>query len=229
MPRKPDSARLDLHEVFRRVQSRLLADLAVAHCFEHPTAHGTANETLWLNLFSHYLPARFRAAPAFVINPGGARSRQIDIAIYDAHHAPRLFPHAAGDHLPIESIYAVFEVKPTLSKQWLRDAAAKAASVRALQSAPRPILAGLLAEISVWRPAAFRTNLLRCLPALPPLHSLQYGCALAHGAFEYTSSLATAPASQALIFFLLRFLSRLNSLPPAPAPNLLAYLDPPAR
>lgn len=37
--------------------------------------------------------------------------------------------------MPAESVHAVFEVKPTVSKQWIRDAAAKAATVRV----PRPI------------------------------------------------------------------------------------------
>ena len=64
-------------------------------------------------------------------------------------------------NVPAESVYAVFEIKPTFSRQWLRDAGEKAASVRALRRTsvpviagggrrspirPRPILAGLLAD-----------------------------------------------------------------------------------
>ncbi|MEI9812736.1 MAG: DUF6602 domain-containing protein [Acidobacteriota bacterium] len=201
MPRHIDSAHLNLHEVFSRVQARLLADIAVAHSFEHPTAAGTANENLWLDLFAHYLPARYRASPAFIINASGRRSRQIDIAIYDHLHCPPLFPHAAGNHIPIESVCAVFEVKPTISKQWLRDAGAKAASVRALQSNKRFIPAGLLAATSVWQPAAFTANVTRAIHSLPAQHAIQYGCALEHGAFENLASLQIAPADQALIFF----------------------------
>jgi hypothetical protein len=225
MARRPDSAHLDLHDVFRHVQSRLLADLALSHSFEHPTAAGTANENLWLNLFANYLPKRYRAAPAFIINASGRRSRQIDIAIFDNHHSPLLFPHTSGDHIPIESVCAVFEVKPTISKQWLRDAGAKAASVRALQSNKRPILAGLLAETSVWKPESFSANVTRAIHSLPARHSIQYGCALAHGAFEHLDKLHTASSEQALIFFLLRFIRQLNALGPTPEPDLLAYLE----
>lgn len=224
MARPRDSARLDLREVFRRVQLRLLADLAVSHSFEHPTAKGDANEDLWLRLFADYLPARYRAAPAFIINSAGRRSRQIDIAIYDAHHSPRLFPHSAGDHIPIESVYAVFEVKPTISRQWLRDAGEKAASVRALQSNGRPILAGLLGETSVWKPAAFTANVAQAVHTLPTLQAIQYGCALAHGAFEDIGKFQTAPAEQALIFLLLRLIHQLNALGPTEEPDLLEYL-----
>ena len=133
MPRRPDSARIDLAEIFRRVQQEMLAQLSVGRLFEHASTAGAATEHHWLQLFDRYLPKRYRSAPAFVIDATGRRSRQIDIAIFDNLYTPPLFPHCAGLHLPAESVYAVFEVKPTFSRQWLRDAAEKAASVRALR------------------------------------------------------------------------------------------------
>src|SRR5689334_17942446 len=155
MPRRPDSGQIDLAEVFRRVQEEMLAQLSVGRLFEHASSAGAATEHHWLQLFDRYLPKRYRAAPAFVIDSTGRRSRQIDIAIFDNLYTPPLFPHSSGLHLPAESVYAVFEVKPTFSRQWLRDAAEKAASVRSLRrtsvsvigrEAMRPpaILAGLL-------------------------------------------------------------------------------------
>lgn len=74
MPRTPDSGRLDLAEVFYSVQEERLAQLAVGGFFE-------------------------RAAPAFVIDSYGRRSRQIDIAIFDNLYSPLLFPHKYGRHL----------------------------------------------------------------------------------------------------------------------------------
>jgi hypothetical protein len=190
MPRKPDSGRIDLIEIFRRVQAQMLSDLSVGGLFEHATSAGTATEHHWINLFERYLPRRYRAAPAFIIDADGGRSRQIDIAIFDNLYSPPLFPHEAGLHLPAESVYAVFEVKPTISKQWLRDAAEKAASVRALRRTsapiiasgalrrapirPQPILAGLLATSSVWSPETFGDNIRNALasqrkrPVSPP-------------------------------------------------------------
>src|SRR6476659_1485973 len=179
MPRRPDSGHIDLAEVFRRVQEEMLAQLSVGALFEHPSAAGHATEHHWLQLFDRYLPKRYRAAPAFVIDSTGRRSRQIDIAIFDNLYSPPLFPHEAGLHLPAESVYAVFEVKPTISKQWLRDAAEKAASVRALRRTsapiiasgalrrapirPQPILAGLLATSSVWSAETFGANVRNAL------------------------------------------------------------------
>jgi len=179
MPRKPDSGRIDLIEIFRRVQAQMLSDLSVGGLFEHATSAGTATEHHWINLFERYLPRRYRAAPAFIIDADGGRSRQIDIAIFDNLYSPPLFPHEAGLHLPAESVYAVFEVKPTISKQWLRDAAEKAASVRVLRRTsapiiasgalrrapirPQPILAGLLATSSVWSAETFGDNVRNAL------------------------------------------------------------------
>jgi len=224
MPRRPDSCHIDLAEVFRRVQQEMLAQLSVGALFEHPSAAGHATEHHWLQLFDRYLPKRYRAAPAFVIDSTGRRSRQIDIAIFDNLYTPPLFPHSSGLHLPAESVYAVFEVKPTFSRQWLRDAAEKAASVRSLRrtsvsvigrEAMRPpaILAGLLATTSVWTATTFAANLRRS-------NQLDLGCCLEHGSFE--GKTVSAP-NQSLIFFLLRLLDRLRAMCTAPAIDWSEY------
>ncbi len=224
MPRPPDSAQLDLAQVFHLLQRKLLAALETTGVFEHPSANGTATEQIWIETFSQFLPTRYRAVPAFIINSSGHRSRQIDIAIYDIASAPPLFPNPAGLHIPIESIYAVFEVKPTISKQFLEDAAEKAASVRALRSNNRTILAGLLGTSSVWKPETFSTNLRRALADLKPPHNINFGCALEHGAFEHHNTISVSPSNRALIFFLLRLITKLNKLAPTPQVNLLKYL-----
>jgi hypothetical protein len=225
MPRRPDSGHIDLAEVFRRVQQEMLAQLSVGALFEHPSAAGHATEHHWLQLFDRYLPKRYRAAPAFVIDSTGRRSRQIDIAIFDNLYTPPLFPHSSGLHLPAESVYAVFEVKPTFSRQWLRDAAEKAASVRSLHrtsvsvigrkaTAPPPILAGLLATTSVWTPRTFAANLRRAR------QGLSIGCCLEHGAFE--DHRVSSP-DDSLVFFIIRLLDRLRAMGTAPAIDWSRY------
>jgi hypothetical protein len=124
--------------------------------------------------------------------------------------------------VPAESVYAVFEVKPTISKQWIRDAAEKAASVRALHRTtrnPKPILAGLLATSSVWTPSTFDPNVRRALTACP----LDIGCSLEHGAFELTRTVRVSSADESLIFFVLRLLERLRAMGPAPAADMMEY------
>jgi hypothetical protein len=240
MPRPPDSGQIDLTEVFHRVQEEMLAQLAVGRLFEHASAAGSATEHHWLELFDRYLPKRYRATPAFVIDSLGGRSRQIDIAIFDNLYSSLLFPHASGFHIPAESVYAVFEVKPTFSRQWLQDAAEKAASVRGLHRTsvpviaggskrsairPQPILAGLLATGSVWNPQTFACNLRRALSSLK--NPLDLGCALDHGAFEYQRrSLRISHRDESLIFFVIRLIERLRAMGTATAadPTLYARL-----
>jgi hypothetical protein len=225
MPRRPDSGQIDLAEIFRRVQQEMLAQLSVGGLFEHPSAMGQATEHHWLQLFDRYLPKRYRAAPAFVIDAAGHRSRQIDIAIFDNLYTPPLFPHSAGLHLPAESVYAVFEVKPTFSRQWLRDAAEKAASVQSLHrtsvsvvgreaTKPPEILAGLLATTSVWTPRTFAANLRR---ARQNLHIV---CCLEHGSFE--DNRISSP-DDSLVFFIIRLLDRLRAMGTAPAIDWSSY------
>ncbi len=236
MPRRPDSAQLNLTEVFHRVQQEMLAQLAVGRLFEHASAAGAATEHHWLELFDRYLPKRYRATPAFVIDSLGARSRQIDIAIFDNLYSPLLFPHASGFHIPAESVYAVFEVKPTFSRQWLQDAAEKAASVRGLHRTsvpviaggarrsairPQPILAGLLATGSVWTPATFTPNLRRTMASLN--YPLDLGCSLDHGSFEYQRTLRISRQDESLIFFIIRLIERLRAMGTAPAADLMLY------
>jgi len=225
MPRRPDSGQIDLAEIFHRVQQEMLAQLSVGALFEHPSAMGSATEHHWLQLFDRYLPKRYRAAPAFVIDSMGRRSRQIDIAIFDNLYTPPLFPHSSGIHLPAESVYAVFEVKPTFSRQWLRDAAEKAASVRSLRrtsvsvigrdaAIPPPIIAGLLATTSVWTPDTFAANLGRAR------RDLDIGCCLEHGAFE--DNHISSP-DESLVFFIIRLLDRLRAMGTAPAVDWSQY------
>ncbi len=217
----------------------MLSHLAAGELFEHPTAAGAITEQHWLTLFDRYLPQRYRAASAFVIDAQGHRSRQIDLAIFDRLYSPPLFPHSSGLHIPAESVYAVFEVKQDLNQRLIRDAGRKAASVRrllrtsvpvlaagALRRAIRPyrILAGILALRSGW-PTRFHKRLPTALSRLHPDESLDLGLALRDGAFESLSKsqVRFSTPDVSLIFFMLRLLTRLRALGTAPAADLMAY------
>ena len=239
MARPPDSGHLKLSEVFARIQREMLAQLSTGTLFEHPSAAGTASEQCWLQMFARHLPQRYRAAPAFVIDSLGRRSRQIDLAIFDNLYSPLLFPHDSGLHVPAESVYAVFEIKPFFSGHHIRYAAEKAASVRALQRTsvsviaagskrspirPHRILAGLLATTAPWPAAKFEASLRAELMDIQPSDRLDLGCALDRGAFEYNRSIAISPPHQSLLFFFLCLVDRLRACGTAPAANFRTYL-----
>ena len=104
MAHRHDSGHLDLAQVFRKAQGKMVGDLKLGRVFEHSSSQGTASEQQWLALLGAYLPRRYRVGSGFVMNAEGRRSRQIDVVIYDDLDNFPLFPHAAGVHLPVESV-----------------------------------------------------------------------------------------------------------------------------
>jgi hypothetical protein len=231
-----DSGRLDLTGAFHSVQEEMRAQLALGGFIEHTATAGTAAERQWLDLLTRYLPKRYSAAPAFVIDSEGRRSRQIDIAIFDNLNSPLLFTHHSGLHVPAESVHAVFEVKQTFSRQHIQQAAQKGASVRALLRSPvrvmsgnkllpapksSPILAGILAASSRWTPETFPDRLSSALMSTP--HRLDLGCCLARGSFERDKKVTVCPQKESLKFFILRLLERLRAQGTAAGPDLMKY------
>lgn len=211
MGKHQDSGRIDLHR----------ADLAASVVFEHPTSRGAATESHWIRLFNAYLPERYRATSAFILDTSGRRSRRIDLAVYDR------------PHIPAESVYAVFEIKQTLAAKCILDAGRKVASVRRLRrtsapllsagsvSAPKPI-PPILSD-AVW---AGPDRIGPFLRRLRPEERLDLGCCLRRGAFELdpgSSSVRFSRPGEALIFFFLRLLQRLQDLGTAPALHLADY------
>ena len=109
--------------------------------FGHGGTKGDASEAVWLELLQGYLPERYRAAGAHVVDSKGAFSHQIDIVIFDRQYSPFIFNFKDQFIVPAESVYAVFETKQAINARHVAYAADKVASVRALhrtsESIPR--------------------------------------------------------------------------------------------
>lgn len=232
MEQDNDANQLDIPGVFRLAQAKMLADLDLGDAFQHRGTKGAASEQQWQALLENYLPKRYRVSPAFVINAQGQRSRQIDLAIYDDFWFSPLFPHKAGVHVPIESVYAVLEVKSRFEWQWMVDAGVKAASVRALQP-ERKVIAGLVTADAVNITRSYRRKLEVTLAGLPSGHEIDLGCILGRGSFECSgatsgecepiSHLTVSEPNEALIFLILRLISRLSEMETAPPGSLMRY------
>src|SRR5690349_3432850 len=111
------------------------ARMAIAH----PVSKGDASESIWLELLQSYLPSRYSSAKAFVVDSDGHFSEQIDVVIFDRQYSPFIFTFQGQMVVPVESVYAVFEAKQTISLGNITYAQAKAASVRALKQTSLPI------------------------------------------------------------------------------------------
>lgn len=204
----------------------------------HPGSKGDASEAVWLELFQTYLPKRYQAEKAFVVDSLGNFSDQMDVVIFDRQYSPFIFTFKDQKIIPAESVYAVFEAKQTINANLISYAQAKIESVRKLHCTSLPIphaggtypakppiniLGGILAFESDWNPsmgaaleAALTSN----------NGTLNLGCIAAHGYFnfninskKYEYVMGGKPATA----FLFKLISELQFSGTVPMIDVLAY------
>ena len=208
--------------------------------FTHPGTKGDANENVWLDILNTYLPKRYKAAKAHVVDSQGAFSDQIDVVVYDAQYSPPIFLYEGQAIIPAESVYAVFEAKQTLNAENVKYARQKVASVRRLHRTSLPIphaggtysekqpihiCGGLLALDSDWKPALGK-SLLANLGNGKGCDRLDLGCVAAHGYFrldgkekKYETYAGGKPATA----FLFTLISQLQHSGTVPMIDMQAY------
>lgn len=207
--------------------------------FGHPDAKGDASETVWVQLFEAYLPKRYSALKAYVVDSKGSFSEQIDVVIFDRQYSPFVFNYQGQTVVPAESVYAVFETKQVINAAHVTYAQNKVASVRSLHRTSLPIptaagilplkslhaiIGGLLTFESDWNPA-LGAPLTVALEASDANGRLDMGCIAAHGMFScdvdgcYTLALQGKSATA----FLFELIARLQNLATAPMIDIRAY------
>jgi hypothetical protein len=180
--------------------------LAIARkSFAHPGTKGDASELVWLEMLQDYLPQRYQAASAHIVDSLGAFSDQIDVVIFDRQYSPFIFKYQGQTIVPAESVYAAFEAKQATNATMVEYAQKKVASVRRLHRTSLPIphaggtypakplipiLGGLLTFESDWNPA-FGAPLERALAVTDELERLDMGCVAAHGHFTFDPAAKT--------------------------------------
>ena len=103
----------------------------------HAPGMGEASQNVWIKLFEYYLPERYQARSATVMDSDRKFSEQIDVVIYLGQYSPFLV-HADGQAvIPIEAVYAVFETKQDLVNIFVKNAQKKVASVQVPTSRSR--------------------------------------------------------------------------------------------
>jgi len=237
-------ATIDLHGLFLGLQEQMITKLVTNRKqIPHPGTKGDAAELCWLEMLGNYLPQRYRAEKAFVLDSEGKLSDQIDIVIFDRQYSPFLFNQDNALYVPAESVYAAIEVKQEINKHMIEYAGEKIASVRRLKrtSAPIPhaggeyppkdnfgILSGIVALECNWNPA-FGEAFNQVINQLLPNNRIHLGCALQRGAVDVTYSENKEPIveicnrEESLIFFFLHLLARLQRLGTVPAMEIFEY------
>ena len=229
-----------LQDAFALEQKLLQTKLELSsQSVTHSGTLGEVNECYFIEVLRKYLPRRYAIDAAIIIDSLGSTSDQIDVVIYDNQYTPTLLDQERHRFVPAESVYAVFEVKPTINKPYLNYAGDKAKSVRELMRTTIPIIyaggeypakplfpivAGIIAPNIDWAEGfnseAFRANRLE----LSELRELDCGLAVSGGCFDiYEGELQLGSSDQALAYFLFRFLQKLQSLGTVPAIDWNVY------
>ncbi|MBX9603044.1 MAG: hypothetical protein K2X35_18715 [Bryobacteraceae bacterium] len=218
------------------IEGRLsLARKALAH----PVSKGDASEEVWLELLKTYLPHRYQATKAFVVDNTGAFSEQIDVLVYDRQYTPFIFKFNGQTIVPAEGVYAAFEAKQTIDADLVKYAQRKVASVRKLHRTSLPIphaggtypakvpghiLGGLLTFESQWNPP-LGDALMGVLERGEPTGQLDIGCVAAHGTFGCDTSgcHVLAPGGKPATAFLFELIARLQNVATVPMIDIRAY------
>lgn len=223
-----------LHE---DIQSKLSL---VRQSFGHPGTKGDASENVWLSMLNTYLPKRYEATKAHVVDSLGQFSQQIDVVVFDRQYSPFIFNYENATIIPAESVYAVFEAKQTADASLVAYAQAKVASVRKLHRTSLPIphaggtypakplipiLGGLLTFESNWSPA-LGDSLDKALKSELSEGRLDIGCIAAHGHFFHNISTGNYDyftESKPATGFLFKLISQLQFSGTVPMIDVEAY------
>ena len=226
----------NLHKDIERKLSIVRSSIA------HPGAKGDGSEKVWLDLLNTYLPKRYQAANAFIVDSKGVFSDQIDVAVFDRQYSPFVFHYQDQTIIPAESVYAVFEAKQTLNLGMIKYAQGKAKSVRNLHRTslpiphaggvypPKsliPIMGGILTLESDWNPA-LGEPLINQLDAEKDNAKLDIGCVASHGYFYYdkdSEQFCLLTETKAATAFLFKLISELQFSGTVPMIDIQAYGD----
>lgn len=224
------------------LNSEVAADLARARkALGHPTDMGDATEEIWIELFNKYLPRRYHAIKATVVDSKGAFSEQIDVVIHDRQYTPLVFTFKDRHVVPAESVYAVFESKQEMNSGHIAYARKKIASVRKLHrtslpvptidgmktaKALTPVLGGILTLSCKWSPI-FGDTMRGYLEGGEGDGRLDAGCVADAGHFWFNpvSGYELAQATKPVTRFLLELMSRLQAVATVPMIDMRAYAE----
>jgi hypothetical protein len=208
--------------------------------FGHAPTKGDASEQVWLDLLNSYLPKRYSAAKAHVVDSNGNFSDQIDVLVFDRQYSPFIFHFENQMIIPAESVYAAFEAKQAATAHEVDYARKKIESVRALHRTSLPIptangparakepahiLGGLLAFESEWTPP-MGDSLVRSLQLNTDAKSrLDLGCIAAHGIYALNDKnvYEIIPERKPATSFLFELIARLQMSATVPMIDIRAY------
>ncbi len=103
----------------KRIQAEIeMFDKLISHNGEK----GSENESLLKDFLISLLPKKLSVGTGFIVDSNGCMSKQCDIIIYDSLYSPNLIQFRENTIFPIECVYAVIEVKTTITNDCVEKA-----------------------------------------------------------------------------------------------------------
>jgi hypothetical protein len=235
---------LFLQNAFASDQACLVANLKSSNRIAHSGDKGEVNEEHFIDFLTSYLPNRYTVKKAMIIDCAGDVSDSIDIVVFDRQYTPTLLDNNKHRYVPAEAVYAVFECKPAINKEYLKYAADKIQSVRRLKRTsveivhaggkypPKEhfdILGGILALRVDWEDClgeSFQKN----HKTFVGDERVDCGFAAEGASFDIFDdpdnfSYSFGPRDNSLAYFAFRLLWKLQSLATVPAVDWMAYAN----
>jgi hypothetical protein len=239
--KKKNSGRNYLRDSFVAAQEVLRKRLELSKVsISHGGVKGAVNEEHFIATLREYLPNRYQVSSGIMLDSDGNSSDQIDVVIFDQQYTPTMLDQRNHRFIPVEAVYAVFEVKPIVNRRNLNYAADKAASVRKLKRTSIdihhaggifpakplfPIVAGIIGIDVDWEDG-FGPTFLKTYNGLKKDRFLDCGLAVSgHCFLNYgrDTSPTTFVGKGSLAYFLFRFLEQLQNLGTVPAIDWTRY------
>ena len=215
--------------------------LAISRTDGHAPTAGSLSQGKWCNMLSDLLPSRYQISKeAQIIDSEGAESGSIDIVIHDRQYCPLIFKDEDRHYIPVEAVYAVFEVKQTLKGE-MEDAHKHAKEVRTLapkvrsfptasgnmHKEPVRVLAGILSLESGWSPP-LGNPFEKQIALADEDEQLDLVCAAEDGAADIRYGISPGPSytkneGRPVSAFSFSLLIRLQELATVPAIDFSAY------
>jgi hypothetical protein len=230
---------INLENLFKKLQTEMLATLGINDEISHPVDKGDISEDKWNDFLNRYLPKRYTVSKGTVVDHKGNASQQIDLVIYDNLYAPLIFNDGARRYIPAESVYAVFEVKPEINKEYIDYSVSKIESVRKLKRTntdiyhaggryePKQekdrfqIMGGILGTRS-WE--NFNDKIKEYIAPLQDQKQINIGCSLQKGSFtNFSGNLMIGTSDYALMTFFTQLHEELRKMATASPMDINQY------
>lgn len=242
--RRTKNPRINIRSLFMNLQKEMITSLSTTQKhIPHAPSKGSATEFDWKEWLSKYLPERYTVEKAFILDLNGQISDEIDLVIFDRTYSPFLLHHKNSYYIPVESVYAAFEIKPKLNKQNIEYAAKKASSIRCLcrtsglitcidgarkRQELKPILFGILCTSSSWKPPIVN-KLKKISNGFQDNNRIDIGCCIDTGAFiiiyeNEGEKIFESHEYDTLLFFFFNLFDRLQQYGNAPALDSEEYI-----